>query len=370
METVNAIETAVVNVAKAVAAKGKAPKPVKVKEPKAPKAPKEPKAPKLKPVKVEAGITDATDFVAPKISFPIGKDWICQGVPCWVKRMDALSADLEPFNKSKTYSVSIDQLEGKFDCLRRDMEYVYAPGYPEGRIALSEFTVKAIIGKAELIRPFEEAYPAFVTLLDKAYQDSYTGKGNNACITIEAFNKYDAKNTAKLERIGDPVFNRNPRHTIPVPGSFSRADFEKCPSFPAPTGIRAEDFALPSEQNDILRDIVTQLFNCVNAPPCPPELQEKLQLVIVPNSHKCDWCGEKMDAAQANQTYSAKEHSINFCHRNPSVGTKKGNVYFGHCSCNREQGGHSEEERVMQVLRLAKSNPAMMALLMKGLQPL
>ena len=52
------------------------------------------------------------------------------------------------------------------------------------------------------------------------------------------------------------------------------------------------------------------------------------------------------------------KHSVNFCHRDPETGTKAGNVYIGHCSCNREQGGHSEEERIEQVLRLVRANPA------------
>jgi hypothetical protein len=72
----------------------------------------------------------------------------------------------------------------------------------------------------------------------------------------------------------------------------------------------------------------------------------------------CLWCGEVMDISEINQEYCLKEHSINFCHRNPYVGTKKGNIYIGHCLCNREQGGYSEEERLDHFMRLAMSNPS------------
>ena len=64
-----------------------------------------------------------------------------------------------------------------------------------------------------------------------------------------------------------------------------------------------------------------------------------------------------MDISELNQEYCSKEHSINLCHRDTVIGTKKGNVYFGHCSCNREQGGYSELQRVEQIIRLAKNNP-------------
>lgn len=170
---------------------------------------------------------------------------------------------------------------------------------------------------------------------------------------------------SSLERVGDPVFNRQRRHCPPVPSSWTRADFEACPSFPAPIGVRAEDFAFPSEQNAILRELLTQVFSCANAPDLSPELQAHYDLTIQKNTHKCDWCGEIIDIAGLNQTYCATVHSVNFCHRDPKVGTKVGNVYIGHCSCNREQGGYSETERVDQIVRLAMANPEMMTRLCK-----
>jgi hypothetical protein len=264
---------------------------------------------------------------------------------------------LKPFNKTGKFQVSKTLIEENFIYLHRDTEYVYTEHYPGGKIAISEFSIKPI-SISKLIKHFENI-PNIVKLLEKADQDSYTGKGNTFCINISKYNEYiESKKTSKLERIGDPIFNRTSRHTPPIRGTFTRADFENCPSFPAPIGIRAEDFALPSEQNAILIDLITQIFNCVNAPEFPEEFQSTIGIAINKNSHMCEWCGEKLDVAELNQEYCSKEHSVNFCHRDPPVGTKKGNVYIGHCSCNREQGGYSEEQRFEQIMRLAKHNPA------------
>ena len=250
--------------------------------------------------------------------------------------------------------------------LSRDLENVYTNSYPNGRIAIEEFTINPI-SIAELSNNFKDK-PDFISLLDKAYQDSYIGKGNTFCINMKKYAEYESnKETSKLERIGDPIFNRTSRNTVPIPSTFTRDEYENCPSFPAPIGIRAEDFALPSEQNNILRDMVTQIFNCAGAPECPAELQEKLQIQINRNSHMCEWCGEIMDITTLNQQYCSKVHSVNFCHRDPVVGTKKGNVYIGHCSCNREQGGYSEEQRVMHIIRLAKYNEKYRKMILESL---
>jgi hypothetical protein len=231
---------------------------------------------------------------------------------------------------------------------------------------MCEFDVKPI-SISKLLKLFADI-PSFVTLLEKAEQDSYIGKGNTFCINIKDYNEYnEKKESTKLQRVGDPIFNRASRHTVPIPSTFDRGDFEKCLSFPAPIGIRAEDFALPSEQNEIMKEMLTQAFNCVGAPECPPEFCEQLGITITPNSHMCDWCGELINIAELNQVYCSKEHSLNFCHRDPTIGTKKGNVYIGHCSCNREQGGYSETQRVDQIIRLAKSNPHYLAIIKAGL---
>lgn len=319
-----------------------------------------------KKMKTDKSINESTSFVAPTKTLIVNGEWLCQSVPCYIISKSDNDVIIKAFNKARECKVTTGMFTSDFIQLSRDSEYVYTDSYPNGRIAIAEFMINPI-SIAELSNHFKENQE-FVALLDKAYQDSYVGKGNTFCINMKKYAEYESnKHTSKLERIGDPIFNRTSRHTVPIPSTFTRDDFEKCPSFPAPIGIRAEDFALPSEQNDILREMLTQIFNCAGAPECPPELKAKLDIQITSNSHMCEWCGEVMDISSLNQQYCSKEHSVNFCHRNPIVGTKRGNVYIGHCSCNREQGGYSEEQRVMQIIRLAKYNEVYRKMILESL---
>lgn len=320
-----------------------------------------------KKVKLDKTITDETSFISPTKTLIINGEWLCQNVPCYIISNTDDEVIIKAFNKARECKIQKDIYDKYFIHLSRDVEYVYTDSYPNGRIAIEEFTINPI-SIAELSNSFKDN-PEFIALLDKAYQDSYVGKGNTFCINMKKYMEYESnkETSSKLERIGDAIFNRTSRHTVPIPSTFTREDFENCPSFPAPIGIRAEDFALPSEQNDILREMLTQIFNCAGAPECPPELEKKLQIQINKNSHMCEWCGEIMDISSLNQQYCSKEHSVNFCHRDPVVGTKRGNVYIGHCSCNREQGGYSEEQRVMQIIRLAKYNEKYRKMILESL---
>ena len=333
-------------------------------------------------------ITPETLFVTPAKTYPADTNsWICGGVPCIY--IDSLpdSEDknikyIKPFNKgigSSPIKLSMvdDWDKYGFKFLDRTDTHVLAPGYPTD-VPISEFSIKPI-NLAPLIGHYkakDAEFTELLTLIKKANQDAHTAKGQAKAIDIITYRKYKENSgegkdedkeepnpLSKLTRIGDPVFNRTSRQTIPVPNSFTREDFEKHPSFPAPIGIRTEDFTWPSEQNAILIEQLSQVFSCEGAPECPVELVEKYGLIIAKDSHKCDWCGEVVSMSNLKQAYCSTTHTINFCHKDPSIGTKKGNVYIGHCSCNREQGGYSEEERVYQIARLCRSNPQLKELL-------
>lgn len=313
------------------------------------------------------------EYFAPIKTIIVENEWLCANVPCKIQKKEEETVTIKPFNKNSLTKIPMKEFMENFVKLEMDESdnSIITEAYPNGKINKSEFDIEPIISKCELIKPFKEN-KNFVTLLEKAYQDSYQSKGNTFCINMDGYNKYKNPTEAdskkqKLERIGDPYFNRARRHTPPVKRDISREEYEVTTSFPAPIGVRYEDFALPSEQNDILRDLLRQVFSCVNAPECPPELQKKLDITIEVNSHKCEWCGEKMNIQEINQEYCSKVHTVNFCHRDPVKGTKKGNVYIGHCSCNREQGGYSEEERIAQIIRLAKSNALYREILLKEL---
>ena len=297
-------------------------------------------------------------FYAPKITFIQNNLWRCVNVPCKIIDNNESYIKLLPFNSKSIINITKNYFIDNFYPLINDNLYVYTPHYPNEKIEIKEFDISPI-SLRNIKNYFKQQNNInILKLIEKAEQDSYHSKGNNFCITINNYNKFiENPYQNKLERIGDPIFNRSVRHSPPISKTFTREEYEKSNSFPAPIGIRYEDFALPSEQNKICIDLLNQIFNCVNAPICPDFIINELGLDIKPNTHKCFWCGELLDISSLNQNYCSDIHTINFCHRDPDIGTKLGNVYIGHCSCNREQGGYTELQRIEQIIKLARCNP-------------
>ena len=324
-------------------------------------------------------INGTTEFVRPTRSFDHKGNkkvsWICGGVPSIVVKNQSECVTIKPFDSDVEFEIPRAMFNYTFVPCARDETSVYSDVYPGGKVPFTEFNVPKINLK-NLLDTFK-SNTSLCTIIEKCKQDAYVSKGNNKCIKIGDLHQLEADAAAaaaaasldggagagssSLTRTGDPYFNRRSRHSPPVPKSMSRAEYEACPSFPRPIGVREADFAWPTEQNEILVSLIKQIFACESAPELPVEIQQQLGIEvgsIVANSHKCLWCGETVSVQELNQSYCAEEHSVNFCHRDPETGTKAGNVYIGHCSCNREQGGHSEEERIEQVLRLIRANPA------------
>jgi hypothetical protein len=296
------------------------------------------------------------EFISPKMTIKKDNEWLCQYVPCIIISKTNETYTIRPFNKYRKYIFEITDIKSYFNVLKNDKTYVYVDGYPGDKIEINEFFIEKI-DIISLKKHFKNNND-LIALLDKAKQDSYNSKGNQFCINFKNYDNYkNNKNNEKtLERVGDAIFNRSSRHTYPIKNTYSRKDFEKSLGFPAPVGINIEDFAFPSEQNKIFKELITQIFNCLNAPIVPEKIQNELNIRITPNSHKCLWCGIIVDINNLKQEYCSIEHTINFCHKDPAIGTKLNNVYIGHCVCNREQGGYSEIERVKQIIRLCKNN--------------
>ena len=296
-------------------------------------------------------------------SFPVGKDWVCQGVPAAAVYTGDV-VHIRPFNRKGLCKISNADFEANFIKTEVVDGAVKAPAYPGGWIPLNEFSVKSY-SKQMVLEHFKEN-ETMTTLVNKIHQDAYTSKGCTKAATISVYTKArsaDSVDTSKLTRVGDPVFNRASRHTPPIKMEYD--EFSKTPGFPAPVGVTPEDFAWPSQQNRVFVSLLEQLFSCAGAPDCPPKLIEQLGLNVQKGTHTCRWCHEVVDVTTVNQSYCSKEHSLNFCHDDPSMGTVPGNVYIGHCSCNREQGGYSLEQRILQIKRLVRGDPKLLALLMK-----
>ena len=286
--------------------------------------------------------------------------WLCEGVPCKIEKDYDDIITIKPFNIDRCFHIEKEIYNKHFVYAKEDDEYVYCDRYPSKKIEKKEFDITKILKKNILLSSIKNIteYENFKILIDKAYQDAYYSKGSTDCINMTNYKKYKLgdKVLTKLEKIGDPVFNRSSRHSPPIYKEYSHEDFSKCESFPAPIGITYEDFALPSEQNIIFKELLEQLFNSLGAPECPDNIKNFLNLKINKNTHKCRWCNELINMETINQKYCSSVHSINFCHIDPLIGTKKGNIYIGHCDCNREQGGYSEEQRILQVIRLLSNN--------------
>jgi hypothetical protein len=290
--------------------------------------------------------------------------WLCEGVPCIIKKEEADLIYLRPFNFDKTFEITKDTYDNNIIDAITDADYVYCERYPSKKIAKIEFDIKCPLSKSALIAGIPNITNNFKLLIDKAYQDAYRSKGSIKCINMKDYKSYlsGEKVLTKLENIGDPKFNRGSRHLPPIFKEFSYNDFTNTTSFPAPIGISYEDFALPSEQNMVLIELLEQLFNSIGAPECSANIKTLLlafNITIQPNTHKCRWCNDVINITDINQTYCSATHSINFCHIDPVIGTKPKNIYIGHCNCNREQGGYSEYERIEQALRLLSNNPEM-----------
>lgn len=287
--------------------------------------------------------------------------WLCEGVPCIIVKEENDVIYLRPFNSDKTFEIEKEIYDTYFTIAIVDSEYVYCDRYPSNKVAKKEFDIKPILSKSKLIASIPNITNNFKMLIDKAYQDAYHSKGSIKCINMKDYKCYVSgdKVLTKLENIGDPKFNRHVRHSPPIYKEYSYNDFKKSNSFPAPIGISYEDFALPSEQNMVLIELLEQLFNTIGAPECPENIRTLLNITICRDTHRCRWCNEVMNITDVDQTYCSSVHSINFCHIDPLIGTKPKNIYIGHCNCNREQGGYSEFERIEQVLRLLSNNPEM-----------
>lgn len=186
-------------------------------------------------------------------------------------------------------------------------------------------------------------------MIDKCFQDAYTSAGENNSITIKEYTSNSWKNKSNLKRYS-PIFNRRSRNSCVVDERFDEKLFQ---SDPKPIGIRKIDYATKQEQNAILKQLIRQLFGFINMPKMPIELKQYLD-VDDNLTHKCKYCFKEIDIMTLQQKYSEKSHTINLCHDDPKLGSIALNLYWGHTTCNREQGGFSQIERIQQTIEQLK----------------
>jgi hypothetical protein len=229
--------------------------------------------------------------------------------------------------------------------------------YPSNKLSLKEFDIRDEI--VPLVNEFKDLIKnnqILVKIVNDKLNQLRVSQGSNNVIKIEEFKSYidgtDISNN-KLKRIGDPIFNRTNRWCPPIKLEYD--EFVKTNSYPAPLGIRPKDYALPSTVKESIIEMLKQIYLFQNI-----ERTDKLnELFNVNNNtehHKCKWCNEYIDANSYTSMYSSADNFIEICHRDPNGSFEPNNMYWGHGSCNREQGGYSENERINQVIRLLKNN--------------
>jgi hypothetical protein len=270
--------------------------------------------------------------------------WISR-VPCKVLSQTNTHVTLQPYDACKL-EIPIEIFEQYFEQVEVSDEF--KQDFDVQKIALAKV--------CKLINTIDNVQPALLNnihiVVKKAFQDAYCAAGDQKTINIEDYisKKYE---NVKLNTYS-PYFNRRARHCCVVPDCLCLETFSKDP---APVGIRKVDFASKSEQNKVFVELIKQLFAFANMPLMPKELHEYLEIqgTICPGTHKCRYCGCVMDILKVEQKYSVKTTYLNLCHHDPQDGTKASNVYWGHTTCNREQGGFTLQERAMQGIRILKN---------------
>lgn len=188
-------------------------------------------------------------------------------------------------------------------------------------------------------------------MFGKCVMDAYMSCGNAKSCPITKYTALKAAAASQTLESYKPQFNRRARNTFVIPADFDEAAFQKDP---LPVGIDSHEFATKTEQKAILVMLVKQLYGFEGAPPMSNEMQALLGLPEKPvaGSHCCKYCCKPMELSKVAQEYKAKVHYLNLCHDDPKRGTRADNLYWGHTTCNREQGGCSTFERVKQGLQL------------------
>ena len=285
-----------------------------------------------------------------KGTFALNQTWI-------VKHIDAIITD----ETGSDFTIGLINKEGSIKIEKSLFkEYFQEAGEPSLDDLYEFESKKNKRTKSEGVKLIRTHFPRkswgmFEAAMNKAYQDAYIAAGNQKTITIQAYERYlkSGKTPGGLKSHGDPVLNRAARWT-PI---ADESDWIKGGD-PAPTGIRESDHARLRQCNEIYLELLGQIFSMNHDYAVRDEISNYVGHKLIPGTHKCSYCGQGMEVgAFEDQTYAAKEHPINFCHRDPSdsaARTRPGNIYFGHTSCNRIQGGLSELERIRDGLRLLK----------------
>jgi hypothetical protein len=279
-----------------------------------------------------------------------------EGVPCKVIDIKNNGLILNSFSSSdnKTcFKIEKEDLLYFEKATLVDGYIVNLQSYPSNRLSIKEFDIRSeITSFIKEVKKYIKTHNIISKIIDDKLEQLRASQGCTDTIKIDQYISYlSNKNefNSKLKRVGDPIFNRSTRWSPPIKMSYE--EFKNSNSFPAPLGVRTKDFSLPSSVLKCLKEMIKQVCLFQNINP-PEELKKLLNIDDLIPKHKCKWCNNIINADEYTSEYSSQENFIEICHRDPNGNFDPDNVYWGHGTCNREQGGYSEGERVKQALRL------------------
>ncbi len=235
-------------------------------------------------------------------------------------------------------------------------------------VNVSEFQWRDDFVKFEAdIKTFVKSLKKVNPLLQKIFHDKLfqmiqtQGAPFEKIVDIEKFIE-NGPNQSKHTRFGNPIFNRNCRW-CPVADHLTWEQYETCPSYPYPIGIRAKDFCLPSEMHKVLVEMIKQILTFKNV---DEKHRQNMQTIFskynVENvfdnitCHCCKYCGCEIDMNAYTSQYKSEHNYIEICHRDPNSHFCVKNMYWGHGECNRRQGGYTESDRIQDAIGLINYN--------------
>ena len=284
-----------------------------------------------------------------------------QGAPCIVIKSDKETTTLNCFTSEfrRNFTVTNEYLEKNFKKIIPDSHgFLILTAYPVP-IHISEFEKRNEVKKLKkLIKQISKSKNVDENiknlLNDKLFQ-LHQSQGA-PYITMKDYNNY--KNgkieLSKHKRFGCEIFNRNSRWCPPIYVTYE--EFQDSPSYPAPMGIRPKDFCLPSELIITMQELINQIANFDGIDEKSFNEMKKILPFIEKKNSFCKYCGEKINILEYSSQYKSSTNFIEICHRDPSDRFISKNMYWGHCDCNRRQGGYTENDRIRDGLRLALLN--------------
>lgn len=296
-----------------------------------------------------------------KDSYSKNEEWLyVEGVPCEIHAFDGETYTLQSFTSCRCFHMPLQDFEKYFSFVTPDESgYLHLSKYLQP-IHVDEFKhrekvsrLKEILSKIQKDKNISEQTRKIFE--DKVFQ-ILQAQGNIHTINVDKYKKFKSGELtlSKHQRIGDPVFNRATRWSPPV--DITNEEFEKSPSYPAPMGIRPKDHCFPSELIGAVQELILQIVNFANFPQGDFDKIKDYLPFIEKKECFCKYCGDCLDYTQYESDYKSAKNFMEICHRDPNKRFVETNMYWGHCDCNRKQGGYTEVDIMKDGLRLMYLN--------------